>query len=111
MRCPSKPAKFIGIGFLVVFGIFAIGSVIMLLWNELIPTLFNGPLITYWQALGLLILSKILFSSGHSGSRHDKHSKHTPWKSHLREKIELKHNENIATEEGSPSTSDDNEIG
>jgi len=111
MRCPSKPAKFIGIGFLVVFGIFAIGSVIMFLWNELIPTLFNGPLISFWQALGLLLLSKILFSSAHSGSRHDKHSNQAPWKAHLREKIELKHNQNIAVDEDSPSMPADNERG
>jgi hypothetical protein len=37
-----------------------VGEVTKLLWNWLIPTLFNGPVITYWQALGLLGLSKIL---------------------------------------------------
>lgn len=35
--------------------------VVMRLWNWLMPELFGLHLITYWQALGVLILSKILF--------------------------------------------------
>ncbi len=31
------------------------------LWNWLMPALFGWHLITFWQALGLLVLSKILF--------------------------------------------------
>ena len=34
---------------------------VMILWNWLVPTLFGLPAISVWQALGLLILSKILF--------------------------------------------------
>jgi hypothetical protein len=37
------------------------GLVVMSLWNWLMPTLFGWHVISYWQALGLLILSKILF--------------------------------------------------
>jgi hypothetical protein len=33
----------------------------MLLWNWLVPVLFKGPIIVFWQAIGLLALSKILF--------------------------------------------------
>lgn len=32
------------------------------LWNWLVPELFSGPSLTFWQALGLLALTKILFS-------------------------------------------------
>jgi len=32
------------------------------LWNWLMPTLFGLHTVTVWQALGLLVLSKILFS-------------------------------------------------
>lgn len=46
-----------------------IGFVTMSLWNWLVPVLFNGPQIDYWQALGLLLLSKILFW-GFGGKRH-----------------------------------------
>jgi hypothetical protein len=34
---------------------------VMLLWNSLVPQLFRGPPLEYWQALGLLLLSRILF--------------------------------------------------
>ena len=43
------------------------GEIVMLLWNWLAPTLFGWPQITFWQALGLLALCRILF--GGSGSR------------------------------------------
>ncbi|HST11828.1 MAG TPA: hypothetical protein VLL05_15740 [Terriglobales bacterium] len=36
------------------------GFVVMRLWNWLTPTLFGWHLITFWQAVGILILSKIL---------------------------------------------------
>ncbi len=66
------------IGKMVVFGIVAVGLfgwATMALWNWLVPVLFNGPMINIWQAFGLLILSKILFSGfggksrGHWGHR------------------------------------------
>lgn len=37
------------------------GFITMNLWNWLVPELFHGPLITFWQTIGLLVLSKILF--------------------------------------------------
>lgn len=43
----------------------AFTAVVMWLWNMLIPELFHGPMISFWQALGLLVLSKILFKGGH----------------------------------------------
>jgi hypothetical protein len=38
-----------------------LGIAVMLLWNALVPELFRAPPLRYWQALGLLILSRILF--------------------------------------------------
>lgn len=59
-------AKFLLMG---VVALAAIGAVTMLLWNWLVPDLFQGPVITFWQALGLLALTKILFwSFGKGGS-------------------------------------------
>jgi hypothetical protein len=47
------------------------GGVVMLLWNWLAPTLFELRLITFWQALGLLALCRILFGGfGLSGGGH-----------------------------------------
>ncbi len=57
--CKGKCWK---IGVLVVVGIAAAGWVVMAVWNWLMPALFAGTReITYLQALGLLVLSKILF--------------------------------------------------
>lgn len=54
-------------GRMLVFGILA-GLVftlaVMLLWNWLMPVIFGLTTITFWQALGLLALSKILFGKG-----------------------------------------------
>jgi len=59
MNCKMKCWK---IGILVVSGIAALGWVVMMLWNWLIPALFvGGKEIDYVQAMGLLLLSKILF--------------------------------------------------
>lgn len=35
--------------------------IVMKLWNWLLPSLFGWHEITFWQALGFLILTKILF--------------------------------------------------
>jgi len=51
---------------LVLF-VFLFGEVVMHLWNWLLPALFGWRLITFWQALGLLALCRILF--GGSGGR------------------------------------------
>ena len=45
------------------------GEVVMLLWNWLAPMLFGLRQISFWQALGLLALCRILFGGfGLSGS-------------------------------------------
>jgi hypothetical protein len=38
-----------------------LGFPLMWLWNWLMPTIFNLPEITFWQALGLNALATILF--------------------------------------------------
>ena len=40
------------------------GEVVLKLWNWLLPPLFGWRQITFWQALGLLVLCRILFG-GH----------------------------------------------
>jgi hypothetical protein len=39
----------------------ALGFGVRELWNCLIPDLFHGPVVTFWQALGLCLLGKLLF--------------------------------------------------
>jgi|ERR1043165_6280725 hypothetical protein len=51
----------LGIFALFVLAFLAFGYVTMYLWNQLMPELFHLPTIDFRQAIGLVILSKILF--------------------------------------------------
>ncbi len=53
--------KWVVLGAIFIVGF---GLLTQYLWNWLVPALFSGPVITYWQALGLLLLAKILFGFG-----------------------------------------------
>ena len=68
-------------GSVVSIGLFSLifGWLAMVLWNWLMPMLFGLKSITYWQAFGLLILSKLLFSG--IGGHHRHHGPH--WGHHL----------------------------
>jgi hypothetical protein len=62
MRGPvRRVAKVILILPLVVVFAAVVGAAVMLLWNALVPQLFHGPQLSYWQAVGLLVLSRVLF--------------------------------------------------
>jgi hypothetical protein len=45
------------------------GALVQYLWNWLLPPLFGAPQVTFWQALGLLALCRILFGGFGHGSR------------------------------------------
>jgi hypothetical protein len=47
-----------------IAAIFIFGAITMLLWNCVMPDVFKLGTITYWQAVELLILSKIFFGIG-----------------------------------------------
>lgn len=60
---------------------FAFGIFVMWLWNWLMPTLFTLPVITFWQAVGLVILLRLLVGSFKGHDQH--HSSHrTPFHEH-----------------------------
>ena len=46
---------------IAVLAVAVFGFMVMGLWNWLAPAVFGLRTITFWQALGILILSKILF--------------------------------------------------
>jgi hypothetical protein len=48
----------IGLAILVVM---LLGMPLQLLWNWLMPNLFNLPYISFWQAVGLNLMATILF--------------------------------------------------
>ena len=67
-----KKAVFIPI--IIAAGSVVFGGAVMLLWNSILPGLIHVGEISFWQALGLLVLSKILFGgwghkAGHWGHR------------------------------------------
>ncbi|AHF15888.1 hypothetical protein [Niabella soli] len=67
-----RPPKFVFV-FFALFALLAFGGLVMLLWNAILPELLNTKRISYWQAVGLLVLSKILFSSFRPGGGPGKH--------------------------------------
>ena len=62
--------------FVAVFSFF-----VMQLWNWLMPAVFGWHAITYWQALGLLVLSKILFGGFRGGPQ-----RHWGWRRRMMER-------------------------
>lgn len=85
-RWVGKAAAFI---VCVLAFIAALSYVVMSLWNAIIPTLFHLPTLEYWQAMGLLILCRILF--GGIRGRHGWHGHghgHGGWRRHMRQRWE-----------------------
>jgi hypothetical protein len=69
---------------LVALAIFVAGAVVMGLWNCVMPNLFpTVGLLTYWHALGLLLLCKILFGGfrkGYHGGWRGRRMHNAAWK-------------------------------
>jgi hypothetical protein len=75
MRCR---ARFFGKALLALVAIAVLGWIVMSLWNWVIPAVFvGGRAIDYLHALGLLVLSRILF--GGFRGRGGWHG-HRPWR-------------------------------
>ncbi len=77
----NKAEKFFHGFFKVVFMIIAVlffillfGYGFMLLWNWLMPDVFGLPVLTYWKAVGILVMAKLLFGN-FEGKGHKKESK------------------------------------
>jgi hypothetical protein len=57
---------------LIIAGFVAFGLATMYLWNWLMPAIFHLPEITFWQTIGLMILSRLILGfGGHHGRQHD----------------------------------------
>ena len=76
--------KIAGFIVLAIAGVFIFGEVVMLLWNALLPALFHFPIIGFWQALGLLLLTKILFGGFRGGGPRGR------WKGKMQDKMKQK---------------------
>jgi hypothetical protein len=113
----ARGLKYAGFGVLGVAAVFLFTYLVMLLWNALVPDLFNGPVLGYWQTMGVFILAKILFSGIGGGSHKGERSSHVRrYRSHedfprskWRQKYEAKMNgkmEASSSEEKDESDSD-----
>jgi hypothetical protein len=67
----------------IAAGVLIFGWVVMLLWNCILPPVLGVGVITFWQALGILVLSKILFGGFRHGQGHSRfhqgHEMHHKW--------------------------------
>ncbi len=75
--------KIIGFGIMAVVFMAFIGYVLMRLWNGVLVNVTALKEITYTQAIGILILSKILFGGFHSNCWCGKGNR---WKQNMKDK-------------------------
>lgn len=57
----KKRRIFFELPVLIIIAIFLAGFIVMLLWNFIFPSALHTERISYWQAVGLLVLCRILF--------------------------------------------------
>jgi Ca2+/H+ antiporter, TMEM165/GDT1 family len=65
---------------IVLFALGVLGLIIMLLWNAILPELLEVKEITYWQALGLFVLCKLLFGGFRFGGGPGRFSQGRKWR-------------------------------
>ncbi|WP_208094440.1 hypothetical protein [Mucilaginibacter agri] len=63
------PARFIFFPIAAVAFLSLISFVVMQLWNHLLPDILHVTAINFWQAMGIFILSKILFGFSKGGRK------------------------------------------
>jgi hypothetical protein len=69
--------------FLIFFSLATFAT--MWLWNSVLAMIFHWPAITYWQALAIMVLGRLIFGFGRGSGWHS-HSHHAQWKSRMAEK-------------------------
>ncbi|MFT3919011.1 hypothetical protein [Cloacibacterium sp.] len=82
MNTQHKKGKFL-IALLFISALFLLPYIVMLLWNGILPEIIGVKNITYWQAVGIFILCKLLFGGFKRGGNHH-HKKHQMMKKHFK---------------------------
>ena len=67
-----REGRFAKFAFLFIVFAALLTFIVMSLWNMILPEVTGVKPISFWQALGLLILCKILFGGVHAGWKHKK---------------------------------------
>ncbi len=62
------------------------GFAVMALWNALVPEVFKGPVLTFWQAVGVLVLSHLLLR-GWAPWRYGNGWRRERWRRRFEEKL------------------------
>lgn len=65
----DRKARFVLMPICAVAFLALISFVVMHLWNCLLPNIMHVSTITFWQAMGIFVLCKILFGFGKGGPR------------------------------------------
>ena len=75
---PLRMLKFLVMAALAVV---VLSVAVASLWNWLMPAVFGVRAITFWQALGLLVLARVLFGrfGGHGRGMHWRHRMTERW--------------------------------
>lgn len=83
MKKRVKIVKIIGFALIGAALVFVLGFVVMYLWNAILPGVLGVKTISFWQAMGIFVLAKILFG-GFKGGGHRKHE----WRRKMHDKWE-----------------------
>ncbi len=73
-------AKFVFFGAMAIVFVFAMGNIVMYLWNWILPDAIGANEITFWKAIGLFVLTRILFGGFKSGRSGHRREKRREWK-------------------------------
>jgi hypothetical protein len=79
----NRSVRVLKFGLFAVLFVIVFSFVVLRLWNWLMPAVFGWHVITFWQALGLLVLSKILFGGFRGGP-----GRHMYWRQRMIERWE-----------------------
>ena len=94
MNAERLVEKTFGIVLILIIVIAGFGQAVLQLWNWLMPTIFGLPAISFWQAVGLLGLSWILFGGlrgfGFHNVRMRRHSNDRFWRMTSEERESLR---------------------
>ena len=85
-----KKSRFIKVLMFIAIGAAAIllfGWIVMSLWNAILPEVLGVKAISFIQALGILLLSKILFGGFHGRKHEWKRKINEKWNSRMEEKL------------------------
>ena len=82
--------KIIGCIVCVALLVALFGYVVMILWNNVLAAVVPVAMVSFWQALGLLILAKIFFGGFHGGRGGCRGGGPGSWRKQWKEKWEEK---------------------